>query len=1064
MNLSAPFIRRPVGTILLTIGLALSGVAAYFMLPVAPLPQFDSPTISVSANLPGASPQTMSSSVATPLERRLGSIAAVTEMTSSSNTGSSRITLQFDLGRDIDGAARDVQAAINAARADLPATLKSNPTYRKVNPASAPVMILALTSSSRSPGQIYDAVANLVQQRLLQIDGVGDVELGGASLPAVRVEVQPFALTHYGVSMEDIRTALSVANANRPKGVIEDGQTRYQLYANDTGRSAADYQDLIIAWRNGAGVRLHDVAKVVDGMENSRAMGLFNGQPAVIVIITRQPNANIIRTVDEIKAVLPALRASLPGDVQLSVASDRTLSIRSSLHEVQVTLGIALILVVTVVSLFLSGRGATWIPAVAAVVSLLGTLGVMYLCGFSLNNLSLMALTIATGFVVDDAIVVLENISRHLEAGVPRFKAALKGASEVSFTVLSISVSLVAVFIPLLFMGGIIGRLFREFAMTLSSAVMISLLISLTTTPMLCALALKPRHAGQPLSKLEQWSERLNGAFLSRYARALDWALAHRRIVLASLVATVVLNVLVFSLVPKGFFPQQDSGQLNGGIRADQSMSFQALQQKLKAVITLIHEDPAVATVVGFTGGARAGSGFVSVALKRTADSHESSAKVVARLRPKLAQVTGVRITLNPLQDVQTGGRQSNATYQYTLKGGDMAQLRTWAGRLAERLQEAPMLADVDTDQADRALQSYVTIDQANAARLGISNAAIDNALYNAFGQRQVSTIYTTRNQYHVVMEVDPQYASTPAALNDVYVPANMSANAPASNAPAGNVPTGNAVSHAPGIMVPLSAVATFGTSASPMSINHQDAELSTTLTFNLAPGASLGDAAKLIQRTTAELGMPASIRGGMQGTAKTFQESLKNQPLLILAALVTIYIVLGILYESYVHPLTVLSTLPSAGVGAVLALLLCHMEFSIIALIGVILLIGIVKKNAIMMIDFAVAAEREQGLSPADAIRQAALLRFRPIMMTTLAAGLGAVPLAIGFGDGAALREPLGVTIIGGLLVSQVLTLLTTPVVYLYLDEWRLARLHSRHGRALPTNNSDTHNGGLHA
>jgi multidrug efflux pump len=1065
MNLAAPFIRRPVGTMLLTIGVALTGVAAYFVLPVAPLPQFDSPTISVSANLPGASPEAMSTSVATPLERRLGSIAAVTEMTSSSGTGSSNITLQFDLDRDIDGAARDVQAAISAARTDLPATLKSNPTYRKVNPASAPIMILALTSDTRTPGQIYDAVANIVQQQLLEISGVGDVELGGASLPAVRVEVQPFALAKLGVSLEDVRAALSAANANRPKGVVEDATQRFQIYTNDTGKVAADYRDLIVAWRNGAGVRLSDVANVIDGVEDTHSMGLFNGKPAVVVVVTRQPDANIIATVDAIKAALPELRATVPADVHLDVASDRTQSIRSSLHEVELTLGIALLLVVLVVTLFLSGRGATWIPAVAVVVSLMGTLGVMYLCGFSLNNLSLMALTIATGFVVDDAIVVLENVSRHLEAGMSRFDAALLGAREVSFTVLSISISLVAVFIPLLFMDGVVGRMFREFAVTLSTAVIISLLISLTTTPMLCALALHSRATDRPQGWLERWSQQWQSRMTHRYALLLDWALAHRRIVIASLVATVALNITIFSVIAKGFFPQQDSGQINCGVRADQSISFSAIQQKLTAVINIIHADPAVATVVGFTGGRRAGGGFIFLTLKRTADSHESSSAVIARLRPKLGRVAGVRVTLNPLQDVQTGARQSNATYQYTLKGENITELRTWAGKLVDALKNSKALTDVDTDQEDHGLESYVGIDRDSAARLGISSKSIDNILYDGFGQRPVSTIYTTKNQYHVIMEVDPQYAQTPAALNDVYVPAGKigaSGGGVASLVAVANASNGNAVSGSANTMLPLSAIAKFSSSSSPVRINHQDASLATTVTFNLADGASLSDATADIERAAASIGLPATIHGSMQGTAKTFQDSLRNEPILILAALVTIYIVLGILYESYVHPITVLSTLPSAGVGAVLALMLFKMDFSIIALIGVILLIGIVKKNAIMMIDFALEAERARQLSPQQAIREAALLRFRPIMMTTLAAGLGAVPLAIGFGDGAALRQPLGVTIIGGLLVSQMLTLLTTPVVYLYLDEWRWRLVRSRASAtqvgALPVRLGDSH------
>jgi multidrug efflux pump len=1040
-NLAAPFIRRPVGTTLLTIGVALAGIAAYFVLPVSPLPQFDSPTISVSASLPGASPQSMSNSVATPLEQRLGAISAVTQMTSSSSVGSSNITLQFDLNRDINGAARDVQAAINAARADLPATLKSNPTYRKVNPADAPILILALTSETKTPGQIYDAVANIVEQRLLQISGVGDVELGGATLPAVRVEIEPTALARLGVSLEDVRAALSAANANRPKGAIEDAAQRYQLYVNDTGRMAADFRDLVVAWRNGAGVRLSDVGNVIDSVEDTHTLGLFNGKPAVIIVITRQPNANIIATVDEIKAALPALREDLPRDVILDVASDRTLSIRSSLTEVEITLAIAVILVVCVVGFFLSGRGATWIPAVAVIVSILGTLGVMYLCGFSLNNLSLMALTVATGFVVDDAIVVLENISRHLEAGMSRVNAALLGAREVAFTVVSISVSLVAVFIPLLFMTGIVGRMFREFAVTLSAAVIISLLISLSTTPMLCALALHSRNPATPLSRSEVWSQRLFGRLTASYARALDWALAHRRAVIASLVITVLLNIFLFSIVPKGFFPQQDSGQLQAGLRADQSISFDAMKKKLTAIVNVMHADPSVEAVVGFTGGRRAGGGFVYLTLKPYSITHERSAQIIARLRPKLARITGVSVILNPVQDIQTGGRQSNAQYQYTLKGDNREELRTWAGRLADQLKQESALTDVDTDQADHGLQTYVNVDRASAARLGVTATGIDNVLYDAFGQRPVSTIYTNLNQYRVIMEVDPKYSATPSALNDVYVPARgiSATSGPLTNLVAVRNPaTGSAVSRSAAEMIPLAAFAQFASSSSPTRINHQDTSLATTITFNLAPGASLSDASNAIAHAYARIGMPNAVHGSFQGTAKTFQDSLKSEPALILAALVAIYLVLGMLYESYVHPLTVLSTLPSAGVGAVLALMLLGLDFSIIALIGLILLIGIVKKNAIMMIDFALDAERSRGLSPQQAIREAALLRFRPIAMTTLAAGLGALPLAIGFGTGAALRQPLGIAIIGGLLVSQVLTLLTTPVVYLYLDRLR--------------------------
>jgi multidrug efflux pump len=1017
----------------------------------------DFPTVSVSASLPGASPETMASSVATPLERRLGVIADVNEMTSSSGLGSSRITLQFNLDRDIDGAARDVQAAINAARADLPATLRANPTYRKVNPAEAPVLILALTSKTRTPGQIYDAVSNIVQQRLLQVSGVGDVELGGASLPAVRVEISPFALSRYGISLEDVRTALSNANPNRPKGVIENGSQRYQLYTNDNGRTAANYRHLVVAWRDGAAVRLSDVAEVNDAVEDLHTEGLFNGEPAVIVIVTRQPEANIIQTVDAVKAILPQLRASLPADVQLEVASDRTISIRASLHEVEITLLIALVLVVVVVSLFLTSVRATLVPAVAVVVSILGTLGVMYLAGYSLNNLSLMALTVATGFVVDDAIVVLENVSRHLEAGMDRMKAALLGAKEVGFTVVSISVSLVAVFIPLIFMGGIVGRLFREFAITLSSAVLISLVISLTLTPMMCAFVLRRGQGDVPEGRLAQWTR---GAFERTqrgYGRALDWSLAHAPMMILLLIGIVALNVYLFVLVPKGFFPTQDLGQLNGGMRADQSISFQAMQGKLKQLVDIIHNDPAVATVVGFTGGSRAGGGFMFATLKPRAERKEESAEVIARLRPKLARVTGVAMFLNPVQDVRVGGRSSNSTYQYTLQSDDLASLRKWATRLAERMKQDPVLTDVDTDQQDHGIETYLTIDRGTAARFGITSRDIDNALYDAFGQRQVSTLYTSLNQYHVIMEVAPMYAQSPAALNDIYVPARASATpftSTTSTSTAATTPstgstapqalpsrdptTGSAVSATAASMVPLASFAHFAEGSTPSSINHQNTSLATTISFNLAEGRSLSDAQRSIAQDAADIRMPTNVHGGFQGTARTFQESVRDEPVLIAAALLAIYIVLGILYESYAHPLTVLSTLPSAGIGAVLALLLFNMEFSIIALIGVVLLIGIVKKNAILIIDFALDAERARGCSSRDAIREAALLRFRPILMTTLAAALGGLPLAIGFGEGAELRRPLGVAIVGGLLVSQLLTLFTTPVVYLYLDKLR--------------------------
>ncbi len=1120
MNLSAPFVRRPVGTTLLAAWLALAGIGAYFALPVSPLPQVDFPTVSVSATLPGASPETMASSVATPLERRLGVISGVTEMTSNSSQNRTNVTLQFELDRNIDGAARDVQAAINAARADLPATLRSNPTYRKVNPADSPVLILALTSDTRTPGQIYDAVSNVIQQRLLQIHGVGDVELGGASLPAVRVELAPFSLSRYGISLEDVRTALSAANPNRPKGIIENDSLRYQIYTNDNGRAAANYRNLVIAYRDGAAVRLRDVAEVTDSVEDIHTQGLFNGKPAVIVIVTRQPGANIIDTVDAIKADLPQLRASLPADVQLAIASDRTNSIRASLSEVELTLLIALTLVVLVVSAFLTSFRATLIPAVATAVSLLGAVGVMYLAGYSLNNLSLMALTVATGFVVDDAIVVLENVSRHLEAGMGRMEAALLGAREVGFTVTSISLSLVAVFIPLIFMGGIVGRLFREFAITLAAAVLISLVVSLTLTPMMCAHILKPGPRVETQGRLARGARNAFARLLQGYGRALDWSLAHAPMMVLLLLGIIGLNVYLFVAIPKGFFPRQDLGQLNGGMRADQSISFQAMKGKLQQLVDIIRADPGIATVVGFTGGNRAGGGFMFATEKPLSERKDSTQSIIQRLRVKLQNVTGVSLFLNPVQDVRIGGRQANSTYQFTLQSDDLASLRRWATRLAEQMKQDPVLTDIDTDQQDHGVESFLTVDRATASRFGISSRDIDNALYDAFGQRQVSTLYTSLNQYHVIMEVAPRYSQSPAALNDIYVPATESAafsgtseaasaqagaNAQAAATAAGALAprvasaaaparsprgpvataasatagasasvtatagtsttmtsrdpaapattplpsrdptTGSAVNTAAKSMVPLSAFSHFADGSAPASVSHQGGSLATTISFNLAEGKSLSDAERSIREDMAAIGMPNNVHGSFQGTARTFQQSLGQEPLLIAAALLAIYIVLGMLYESYVHPLTVLSTLPSAGVGAVLALMLFNMEFSIIALIGVVLLIGIVKKNAILIIDFALDAQRARGMSAGEAVREGAMLRFRPILMTTLAAALGAVPLAIGFGQGSELRRPLGVAIIGGLLVSQLLTLFTTPVVYLYLDRLRRPTDHEK-------------------
>ncbi|HEU5293198.1 MAG TPA: efflux RND transporter permease subunit, partial [Burkholderiaceae bacterium] len=1038
MNLSRPFVERPVATTLLTAGVALAGIAAFFVLPVSPLPQVDFPTISVSAMLPGASPETMASSVATPLERRLGVIPGVNEMTSTSVQGSSRITLQFDLSRKIDGAAREVQAAINASRVDLPATLRSNPTYRKMNPADAPVIILALTSKTRTPGQVYDAVSNIVSQRVSQVSGVGDVEIGGGSLPAVRVELQPLALQHYGISSAEVRAALQAVNASRPQGVVEGDERRLQLYTPKPERRASEFARLVVAWRNGAAVRLADIASVEDGVENTRTLGLFNGEPAIVVLVTRQPGANVIETVDAVRALVPELQAQLPQDIELRVASDATNSIRSSLREIELTLLTAVALVVVVVGLFLGSLRATLVPAVATVVSLLATFGAMVLFGYSLNNLSLMALTVATGFVVDDAIVVLENTARHIESGMDRMQAALRGAREVGFTVLSISLSLVAVFIPLLFMGGQIGRLFREFAVTLSAAVLVSLVVSLTTTPMMCAWWLASGRmpaSGRTRGLLARAGAAIWAFTLRIYARSLDWALASKALMMLILLFVVGLNIYLFVNTPKGFFPQQDSGQISGGLQSDQSISTKAMGAKLRQVVDIIRADPAVDTVVGFTGGGRAGGGFLFVNLKPRAQRKDGAFAVIARLRPQLAQVTGLRAFLNPVQDLRGGGRSSAATYQYTLKSDNLPDLRKWAARLADELKLDNRLTDVNTDQQDNGVESYVEVDKSSAARFGITAADVDGALYDAFGQRAVSTIYADINQYKVIMEWAPGYTRGPAALADVYVPARAPSAVAGASANPGqrDASTAAALNTQANTMVPLAAIARFREGAAPVSVQHQDTEIATTISFNLADGVSLGQAQEALLQAQANIGMPTNVRGAFAGTALNFQQSQGQQLWLIIGALVVIYIVLGVLYESLIHPLTVLSTLPSAGVGAVLALLLLRMEFTTIALIGVFLLIGIVKKNAILIIDFALEAERARGLTPVAAVREACMLRFRPILMTTLAAGFGVLPLAIGFGEGSELRRPLGITIVGGLIVSQLLTLYTTPVIYLY-------------------------------
>jgi multidrug efflux pump len=1081
MNISAPFINRPVATTLLTLGIALAGALAFTKLPVAPLPQVDFPTISVNAQLPGASPETVATSVAEPLERHLGQIADVTEMTSQSGIGQTRITMQFDLNRDIDGAARDVQAAINAARADLPSSLKTNPTYRKVNPADAPILILAMTSKTLTQGQMYDAASNVFQQQLSQISGVGQVIIGGSALPAVRVELNPTAMFKYGIGLEDVRAALASANANSPKGTIDDGDRRFQIYTNDQSVKAADYAPLVIAYRNGASVRLSDVAEVTDSVEDVRNLGLSNGQPSVLVILFRQPGANIIDTIDGIKAALPHLEAAMPADVTVTIAIDRSITIRQSLHDTEFTLAMAIVLVTLVVYLFLRDVRSTMIPFVAVPVSIIGTFGAMYLLGYSLDVLSLMALTIATGFVVDDAIVVLENVSRHLEAGMPRVRAALIGAREVGFTVLSISLSLVAVFLPILLMGGILGRLFREFTLTLSLAILISLAISLTTTPMMCALFLRPRPAERDRERRRSFFERVLGA----YERSLVWALQHRRFVLFIFFAAIALNVFLFYVVPKGFFPQQDTGRLVGTLQADQSVSFQLMTQKLRQMMAIVQQDPAVEHVVGYTGVGSGGgfgqinTGSVFVSLKPISQ-RPSVDEVIARLRPQLAKVPGGRLFLVAVQDVRSGGRQSNAQYQYTLQADDSAQLTKWVPLLVRELEHNSVLADVSSDQQQRGLEADLVVDRVTASRLGITPAQIDNTLYDAFGQRQVSVIYSAINQYHVVMEIDPRYTQHPASLADIYVtPSGTNASGTAlSNLPLGtvkatnsttansssatsaaaaeaannnaarnaainaianrgkgSVSSGAAVSTTKETMIPLAAFAHYNAGNAPLSVSHQGLFVAATISFNLQPGASLGAAANEINDAITRLRMPASIHGNLAGTAQIFQQSLNNQPILIMAAIIAVYIVLGVLYESYIHPITILSTLPSAGVGALLALMLFHTEFDIMGLIAVILLIGIVKKNAIMMVDFAIEAQRAEHLTSYDAIYQACRLRFRPIMMTTCAAILGAVPLALSFGNGSEIRRPLGIAIVGGLIISQLLTIYTTPVVYLYLD-----------------------------
>ena len=1069
MNLSAPFIARPVATTLLTAGMTLAGIVAFMGLAVSPLPKVDFPTISVTASLPGASPETVATSVTTPLERRLGAIAGVSEITSSSSVGNSRINLQFDLSRSIDGAARDVQAAINAARADMPADLRSNPQYRKVNPADAPVVILALTSDTLGQGRLYDAASNVFQQKLSQVSGVGQVTLGGSSLPAVRVEINPTILSQYRIGLESVRAAIASANANTPKGAIEVEGRRYQIYTNDQARVADEYRSLVIAYRNGAPVRLSDVAEIIDATENIRNEGQANGKRSVLVMIYLQPNANIIETVDKVKELLPDLQAALPNDVDVTLASDRTTTIRASLKEVERALTISVILVVLVTFAFLRSARAGLVPTVAVPVSLIGTFGVMYLLGYSLNNLSLMAMTIAAGFVVDDAIIVLENITRHIEAGMSRVEAALLGAREVGFTVVSMSLSLIAVFIPILLMGGIVGRLFREFAVTLSIAILISMVVSLTTTPMMCAFVLKPHEARKSPGWFFRTSERGFNRLQDFYGRTLTWVLRHKLLTILVFLGTVLLNIHLYVTIPKGFFPQQDTGRIVAGIRGDQSISFQSMRTKFRQFVRILREDPALENVVGFTGGNQTNSGFIFATLKPVKDRDVTADQVIARLRGRLSQVTGAAIFLQAVQDIRVGGRQSNSQYQFTLQADSLSDLYTWGLKLRLALQSSTVITDVDSDQQPGGLQIDLTIDRDAAARLGVSTRTISATLYDAFGQRQVSTIYNALNQYHVIMEVSPDYWENPESLKEIYVSTSGGAisgaqatGAIVSAAPAkagqvdpadavrnqrtnaiavsgrGSASTGAAVSTTPETMVPLSAVTRYGFGTTPLAVNHQGMFVANTISFNLAPGKTLSDAVADMNATMLEIGMPTALHGSFQGTARAFQQSLNSQVLLVAAALLAVYIVLGILYESYIHPLTILSTLPSAGIGALLALMATGVEFSIIAMIGVLLLVGIVKKNAIMMIDVALDLERNQGKPPEEAIYEACILRFRPILMTTMAALLGAVPLAVGLGDGAELRRPLGIAIIGGLVVSQILTLYTTPVIYLYLDRFR--------------------------
>ncbi len=1027
MSFSTLFIQRPVATTLATLGVALAGIISFFLLPVAPLPQVDFPTISVSASLPGASPDTMAATIATPLERALGAIAGVNEITSSSSLGNTRITLQFDLNRDINGAARDVQAAINASRALLPSGLPGNPTYRKVNPSDSPVMILALTSDTLTRGQMYDAASTVLAQRLAQVTGIGQVSIGGGALPAVRVELDPNKLAANGIALDEVRVAVTANNANRPKGSVEDGARSWQIGANDQASTAADYAPIILRYRSGNAVRLREVADVVDSVQDIRNYGVANGKPSILLLLNKAPGANIIEAVDKVRALLPHLRATIPSAINLDVVMDRTPTIRASLREMERALAISVGLVILVVVLFLRNVRVALIPAVAVPVSLCGTFVVMYLSGYSLDNLSLMALTVATGFVVDDAIVVLENITRHMERGKTALQAALLGAREIGFTVVSISLSLIAVFIPILLMGGIVGRLFREFAVVLSAAILVSMVVSLTTTPMMCAALLKaPQRDDAPsrhfklAARFGRWSDAFGKWVMRGYRRSLAWSLRHQPVILVIFLSVVGLNFYLYGAIAKGFFPQQDTGRVIGFIQADQATSFQAMQQRLDRFLAIVRSDPAVDNVTGFTGGSQRNTAQMFMSLKPLAERDVSADQVVARLRIRLAKEPGANLFMIPVQDIRIGGRQANAQYQYTLQADDLEDLRTWDPRIRRAMMGLSEVVDVNTDQQDRGLQTSLVIDRDAATRMGLSVRTIDNTLNNAFGQRQVGVIYNPLNQYRVVMELAPEYLQNPESLRNLYFISSL------------------------GERIPLSAFARLELTNTPLSVNHQSGTPASTISFNLPVGGSLSEATAAVENAVAGLGVPVSVRGTFQGTARAFAQSLNTQPLLILAALVTIYLVLGILYESLIHPITILSTLPSAGVGALLALMAFNTELSIIAFIGVILLIGIVKKNAIMMIDFAISRQRVGHLSASQAIFKACQLRFRPILMTTVCAIFGAIPLAIpslfGTGEGAELRQPLGIAVVGGLILSQLLTLYTTPVVFVLMDRMRAA------------------------